>query len=67
VKAGVSYGDTDDIGERAVGNPRHLRDLHATILRLMGLDHRRLTYFHGGLDEKLTGVIEANPIREVLA
>ncbi len=67
VKAGMSYGETDDIGEKAVGNPRHLRDLHATILRLMGLDHRRLTYFHGGLDEKLTGVIEANPIREVLA
>ena len=67
VKAGVSYGETDDIGEKAVVNPRHLRDLHATILRLMGLDHRRLTYFHGGLDEKLTGVIEASPIADVLA
>ena len=67
VKGGTSYGATDEIGEKAVENPRHLRDLHATILRLMGLDHRRLTYFHGGLNEKLTGVIEAHPISEVLA
>ena len=67
VKGGTSYGATDEIGERAVENPRHLRDLHATILRLMGLDHRRLTYFHGGLNEKLTGVIEASPISEVMA
>jgi hypothetical protein len=67
VKGGTSYGATDEIGERAVENPRHLRDLHATILRLMGLDHKRLTYFHGGLDEKLTGVIEAHPIEEVMS
>jgi hypothetical protein len=33
----------------------------------MGLDHKRLTYFHGGLDEKLTGVIEAHPIEEVMS
>ena len=67
VKGGTSYGATDEIGEKAVENPRHLRDLHATILRLMGLDHRRLTYFHGGLDQKLTGVNDAHPINEVLA
>lgn len=67
VKAGTSYGATDEIGEAAVENPRPLRDLHATILHLMGLDHRRLTYFHGGLDEKLTGVLDASPIREIMA
>lgn len=67
VQGGTSYGATDEIGENAVENPRHLRDLHATILRLMGLDHRRLTYFHGGLDEKLTGVLESNPISEIIA
>lgn len=67
VKGGTSYGQTDELGEFATENPRHLRDLHATILHLMGLDHRRLTYFHGGLDEKLTGVIEASPIREIMA
>ena len=66
VKGGTSYGATDEIGEAAVENPRHLRDLHATILRLMGLDHKRLTYFHGGLDEKLTGVIDAQPIQEII-
>ena len=66
VKPGTSYGQTDELGEAAVENPRHLRDLHATILNLMGLDHRKLTYFHGGLDEKLTGVIDASPIREIL-
>ena len=67
VRGGTSYGATDELGEAAVENPRHLRDLHATILRLMGLDHKRLTYFHGGLDEKLTGVIDAHPIEEVIA
>ncbi|MBM3965206.1 MAG: DUF1501 domain-containing protein [Planctomycetes bacterium] len=67
IKGGTSYGATDEIGENAVENPRHLRDLHATILRLMGLDHRRLTYFHGGLDEKLTGVLESSPIVEIIA
>ena len=66
VKPGTSYGQTDELGEAAVENPRHLRDLHATILNLMGLYHRKLTYFHGGLDEKLTGVIDASPIREIL-
>ena len=66
VKPGTSYGQTDELGEVAVENPRHLRDLHATILQLMGLDHRKLTYFHGGLDEKLTGVIDASPIREIM-
>ena len=66
VKPGTSYGQTDELGEVAVENPRHLRDLHATILQLMGLDHRKLTYFHAGLDEKLTGVIDASPIREIM-
>ena len=66
VKPGTSYGQTDELGEAAVENPRHLRDLHATILHLMGLDHRKLTYFHGGLDEKLTGVIDASPIDEIM-
>ncbi len=67
VKPGTSVGQTDDIGENAVEDPYHLRDLHATILHLMGLDHKRLTYFHGGLDEKLTGVLDAKPIRQVMA
>lgn len=67
VKAGTSYGATDELGEAAVTNRHHLRDLHATILHLMGLDHRALTYFHGGLNERLTGVVEANVIRGIVA
>lgn len=67
VKPGTSYGATDEIGEAAVENPHHLRDLHATILHLMGLDHTRLTYFHGGLENKLTGVVEANVMQGILA
>lgn len=67
VRAGISVGETDEIGENAVVDPFHLRDLHATILHLMGLDHKRLTYFHGGLDNKLTGVVEAYPIKRIIA
>ena len=67
VKAGTSFGETDELGEAAVVDRCHLRDLHATILHLMGLDHEKLTYFYGGLNNKLTGVIEANPIRGIVA
>jgi hypothetical protein len=67
VKPGVSYGETDEIGEAAVVNPHHLRDLHATILHLMGLDHNKLTFLHGGLNQKLTGVVKANVIRGILS
>ncbi len=67
MKAGTSYGETDEVGEAAAINPHHLRDLHATVLQLMGIDHQRLTYFHGGLNQKLTGVTEAQPIRGILA
>jgi hypothetical protein len=66
VQPGVSIGETDEIGETAVVDPFHLRDLHATILHLMGLDPKRLTYFHGGLEEKLTGVVDAHVIEQAL-
>lgn len=67
MKAGTSYGETDEVGEAAVVNRHHLRDLHATILHLMGLDHEHLTYLHGGLNQKLTGVVEAQPIHGILS
>jgi uncharacterized protein (DUF1501 family) len=67
VKGGVSYGQTDELGHEAVVNRHHLRDLHATILHLMGLDYRKLTYFYGGLEQKLTGVIDPELIQGVLA
>lgn len=67
VKPGISYGETDELGQEAVVNRAHLRDLHATILHLMGLDHLKLTYFYGGLENRLTSVVEANVIEGILA
>jgi hypothetical protein len=67
VKGGVSYGETDELGHEAAVNRHHLRDLHATILHLMGLDYHKLTYFYGGLEQKLTGVIEPEVIHGLLA
>lgn len=66
-KGGTSYGETDELGHAAATDRHHIRDLHATILHLMGLDHQRLTYFYGGLNQKLTGVVEAEPIRGLIA
>ncbi len=56
VKGGQAIGATDDLGFRAVDEPVHVSDLHATILHLMGLEHTKLTYFYQGLDQRLTGV-----------
>jgi hypothetical protein len=67
IKKGVSVGVTDEIGSAAVEKPFHVKHLHATILHQMGIDPERLTYFYGGLDQKLVGVEGAEPIREVLA
>ena len=67
VKGGVSYGKTDELGAAAVEGKLHVRNLHATILHLMGLDPNHLTYFHDGLDKKLVGVEEVEPIHEILA
>ena len=68
IQPGVRYGSTDELGERAVEHPHHLRDLHATILHLMGLDHTRLSYPYAGLNQRLTGVEEnAQVIHGILA
>lgn len=56
VKGGVSHGETDEIGYRAVVDPVSVNDLHATLLHLLGLDHERLTYFHNGREFRLTDV-----------
>jgi uncharacterized protein (DUF1501 family) len=56
VKGGLAYGATDDFGIRAIQDKVHIHDLHATILRLMGLDHEKLTYRHAGRDFRLTDV-----------
>jgi len=67
VKPGVSHGETDELGHEAAADRHHVRDLHATILQLLGLDHERHTYRYGGLDQKLTGVGGAEPIHDVMA
>jgi hypothetical protein len=68
VRGGQAIGATDEVGFAAVENRCHVRDLHATILHLMGLDHRLLTYFHQGLDQRLTGIEhEAHVIQSALA
>ncbi|MFP6668479.1 MAG: DUF1501 domain-containing protein [Pirellulales bacterium] len=56
VKGGFSYGATDELGMHAVENPVSHHDLHATILHLLGLDHKQLTYLHNGRDFRLTDV-----------
>ena len=56
VKGGTIYGATDEFGWKAVENPVHVHDLHATILHLCGLNHERLTYRHAGRDFRLTDV-----------
>lgn len=56
VKGGIRYGATDEHGIRAVENPMHHHDLHATVLALMGLDHQRLVYRYGGRDYSLTDI-----------
>jgi hypothetical protein len=66
VKGGQAIGATDELGFRAVEDPCHVSDLHATILHLMGLEHERLTYFYGGLDQRLTG-FRGKVIEKVLA
>jgi hypothetical protein len=67
IKRGVTYGATDELGHRAVDNVLHVRDLHATILHLCGIDHTRLSYKFQGLDVRLIGVEPARVVSELLA
>jgi hypothetical protein len=66
VKRGFSYGATDELGYAAVENPVAVADFHATMLYLLGIDHKRLTVKFQGLDARLTG-ISGNVIRDILA
>jgi hypothetical protein len=68
VKGGTIYGETDEFSYNIVENPVHVRDLHATILHLLGIDHRRFTVKWQGVDMKLTGVdAEAHVVKPILA
>jgi hypothetical protein len=66
VKGGQAIGATDELGFKAVEERCHVSDLHATILHLMGIDHTRLTYYHQGLNQRLTGVEERHVIKQAL-
>lgn len=67
IKGGVSVGKTDELGAVAVEDRFHVRHLHATILQLMGFDPNALTYFYGGLEQRLVGVEGAQAISELIA
>jgi hypothetical protein len=66
VKRGHSYGATDEFGYQAVENVATIYDLHATLLHLVGLDHERLSFYHNGIERRLTDV-HGHVIRDVLA
>jgi uncharacterized protein (DUF1501 family) len=73
IKGGVSVGETDELGAAAITPEHdgkagfHVKSLHATVLHQLGLDPNRLSYFFGGLDQKLVGVEHVQPIREIIA
>ncbi len=66
VKGGMTWGATDEIASTVVENKVHVHDFHATILHLMGMDHEKLTYRHGGRDYRLTDVA-GNVVQDLLA
>src|SRR5579883_792884 len=66
IKGGISVGETDELGSAAVVDRLHVKNLHATLLTQLGFDPNKLTYFYGGLDQKLVGVEGAEPIRQIL-
>ncbi|MFM2241749.1 MAG: hypothetical protein RLZ97_604 [Verrucomicrobiota bacterium] len=66
IKAGYVHGETDDFCWNITKDPVHLRDLHATMLERLGIDHKRLVYTFRGLDQKLTGVEPAKVVTGIL-
>ena len=66
IKGGMEYGATDDFCYNIAENPVHLRDLHATILHCLGIDHSRFSFKFRGLNTRLTGVEEAHVVRDIL-
>ncbi|RLS38403.1 MAG: DUF1501 domain-containing protein [Planctomycetota bacterium] len=67
IRAGTVYGETDDFSYNIVKDPVHIRDMHATILKLLGFDHQRFTVRSQGLDQRLTGVEQAKVVQGILA
>jgi len=66
IKGGYTYGRTDELGNNAVEDATHVKRMHATILHQMGLDPNQLSYFYNGLNQKLTGVEEVDPIHQII-
>jgi uncharacterized protein (DUF1501 family) len=66
IKGGTSFGETDEIGYKAVVDPVTVHDLHATMLHLLGVDHKRLTYLHNGRNYRLTDVA-GNVLTKILS
>ncbi len=67
IKPGQSYGATDDLGYHAVDDVVHVRDMHATMLHQLGINHHNFTHKFQGLDMKLTGVEPARVIEPIIA
>ena len=67
IRGGIHYGKTDDFSYNVIENPVHVRDLHATMLHLLGIDHQRLSFPFQGLDQRLTGVEPSRVVKEILA
>ena len=66
IKGGVTHGATDELGYSATEDVVHVRDLHATMLRLLGIDHMRLSAKYQGLDWRLTGVEPAKAVKAIM-
>ncbi len=67
IKPGLTHGATDELGFHPIENPAHVHDIQATILHTLGIDHTRLTFKANGLNFRLTGVEDHNPIKEILS
>jgi arylsulfatase A-like enzyme len=67
VRGGTVFGETDDFSYNIVRDPVHIRDINATILHLLGIDHQRLSYTFQGLDQRLTGTEPAAAVKGILA
>ena len=66
LKKGYGFGATDEVGYKAAENPVTWYDFHATVLHLLGIDHKRLTFYHNGIQRRLTNV-HGHVIEGVLA
>ena len=65
-KGGTIYGETDDFSYKIVRDPVHIRDFHATVMHQLGYDHERFSIKYQGLDQRLTGVLPAKVINELI-